>query len=70
MEIKINNSQKNCYKFVFGDKFFILMIDKDNFFMEEIECVVIEKYEVIKEKLFNVDNEMIVIFMVINVLLV
>lgn len=46
------------------------MIDKDNFFMEEIECVVIEKYEVIKEKLFNVDNEMIVIFMVINVLLV
>lgn len=68
METKINNSQKNRYKFVFGDKPFTLTTDKDNLFMEEIERVATEKYEAIKEKLPNADNETIAILMAINAL--
>ena len=47
METKINNSQKNRYKFVFGDKPLTLTTDKDNLFMEETERVATEKYEAI-----------------------
>lgn len=68
METKINNSQKNRYKFVFGDKPLTLTTDKDNLFMEEIERVATEKYEAIKEKLPNADNETIAILMAINAL--
>lgn len=68
METKINNSQKNRYKFVFGDKPLTLTTDKDNLFMEEIERVATEKYEAIKEKLPNADNETISILMAINAL--
>lgn len=68
METKINNSQKNRYKFVFGDKPLTLTTDKDNLFMEEIERVATEKYEAIKEKLPNTDNETIAILMAINAL--
>ncbi|HHR3221052.1 TPA: cell division protein ZapA [Streptococcus agalactiae] len=68
METKINNSQKNRYKFVFGDKHLTLTTDKDNLFMEEIERVATEKYEAIKEKLPNADNETIAILMAINAL--
>ncbi|HFH6775725.1 TPA: hypothetical protein ACIOGE_001273 [Streptococcus agalactiae] len=68
METKINNSQKNRYKFVFGDKLLTLTTDKDNLFMEEIERVATEKYEAIKEKLPNADNETIAILMAINAL--
>ncbi|HFI5267154.1 TPA: cell division protein ZapA [Streptococcus agalactiae] len=68
METKINNSQKNRYKFVFGDKSLTLTTDKDNLFMEEIERVATEKYEAIKEKLPNADNETIAILMAINAL--
>ncbi|MCD0023590.1 hypothetical protein HK319_07550 [Streptococcus agalactiae] len=42
--------------------------DKDNLFMEEIERVATEKYEAIKEKLPNADNETIAILMAINAL--
>lgn len=68
METKINNSQKNRYKFVFGDKPLTLTTDKDNLFMEEIERVATEKYEAIKEKLPNADSETIAILMAINAL--
>ncbi|MCC9743861.1 hypothetical protein HK242_03955 [Streptococcus agalactiae] len=68
METKINNSQKIRYKFVFGDKPLTLTTDKDNLFMEEIERVATEKYEAIKEKLPNADNETIAILMAINAL--
>ena len=68
METKINKSQKNRYKFVFGDKPLTLTTDKDNLFMEEIERVATEKYEAIKEKLPNADNETIAILMAINAL--
>ncbi|MCC9746218.1 hypothetical protein HK240_04225 [Streptococcus agalactiae] len=68
METKINNIQKNRYKFVFGDKPLTLTTDKDNLFMEEIERVATEKYEAIKEKLPNADNETIAILMAINAL--
>ncbi|MCC9692381.1 hypothetical protein LZU58_01355, partial [Streptococcus agalactiae] len=61
-------SQKNRYKFVFGDKPLTLTTDKDNLFMEEIERVATEKYEAIKEKLPNADNETIAILMAINAL--
>ncbi|MCC9712503.1 hypothetical protein LZ154_01080, partial [Streptococcus agalactiae] len=56
------------YKFVFGDKPLTLTTDKDNLFMEEIERVATEKYEAIKEKLPNADNETIAILMAINAL--
>ncbi|MCC9700834.1 hypothetical protein HK258_00115, partial [Streptococcus agalactiae] len=59
---------KNRYKFVFGDKPLTLTTDKDNLFMEEIERVATEKYEAIKEKLPNADNETIAILMAINAL--
>lgn len=65
METKI---KKNRYKFVFGDKPLTLTTDKDNLFMEEIERVATEKYEAIKEKLPNADNETIAILMAINAL--
>ncbi|MDE7538278.1 hypothetical protein LZ110_09765 [Streptococcus agalactiae] len=68
METKINNSQKNRYKFVCGEKPLTLTTDKDNLFMEEIERVATEKYEAIKEKLPNADNETIAILMAINAL--
>ncbi|MCC9682651.1 hypothetical protein HK168_00730, partial [Streptococcus agalactiae] len=55
-------------KFVFGDKPLTLTTDKDNLFMEEIERVATEKYEAIKEKLPNADNETIAILMAINAL--
>ncbi|MCC9681025.1 hypothetical protein HK255_07205, partial [Streptococcus agalactiae] len=54
--------------FVFGDKPLTLTTDKDNLFMEEIERVATEKYEAIKEKLPNADNETIAILMAINAL--
>ena len=68
METKINNSQKKRYKFFFVDKPLTLTTDKDNLFMEEIERVATEKYEAIKEKLPNADNETIAILMAINAL--
>lgn len=57
---------KNRYKFVFGEKSLTLATDKDNLFMEEVERVAKEKYNTIKEKLPQADNETIAILMAIN----
>ncbi|WP_019323785.1 hypothetical protein [Streptococcus mutans] len=61
-------TSKNRYKFVFGEKALTLTTDKDNLFMEEIERVAKEKYDAIKEKLPQADNETIAILMAINAL--
>ncbi|MGT2907478.1 cell division protein ZapA [Streptococcus dentiloxodontae] len=58
----------NRYKFNFGEKSLTLTTDKDNLFMEEVERVAHEKYEGIKEKLPNADNETVAILMAINAL--
>ncbi|EHJ53118.1 hypothetical protein [Streptococcus macacae] len=61
-------TSKNRYKFTFGEKTLTLTTDKDNLFMEEIERVAREKYEAIKEKLPQADDETIAILMAINAL--
>ncbi|MGT2888098.1 hypothetical protein N1495_08680 [Streptococcus didelphis] len=58
----------NRYKFTFGDKTLTLTTDKDNLFMEEIEQVAREKYNAIKDKLPEADNETVAILMAINTL--
>ncbi|MGF0070392.1 hypothetical protein [Streptococcus orisratti] len=57
---------KNRYKFTFGEKVLTLTTDKDNLFMEEVERVALEKYQAIKERLPQADNETIAILMTIN----
>ncbi|MGT2802099.1 hypothetical protein SAMN02910293_01236 [Streptococcus henryi] len=57
---------KNRYKFTFGEKTLTLTTDKDNLFMEEVERVAKEKYNAIKEKLPQADNETLAILMTIN----
>ncbi|MCU9533040.1 cell division protein ZapA [Streptococcus sp. CSL10205-OR2] len=59
---------KNRYKFTFGDKSLTLTTDKDNLFMEEVERVAREKYEAIKQKLPQADNETVAILMAVNTL--
>ena len=59
---------KNRYKFVFGEKSLTLTTDKDNLFMEEVERVAKEKYNTIKEKFPQADNETIAILMALNLL--
>ena len=61
-------TSKNRYKFTFGEKALTLTTDNDNLFMEEIERVAKEKYDAIKEKLPQADNETIAILMAINAL--
>ena len=61
-------TSKNRYKFTFGEKALTLTTDKDNLFMEEIERVAKEKYDAIKEKLPQADNETIAILMAIHAL--
>ena len=61
-----NMKSKNRYKFVFGEKPLTLTTDKDNLFMEEVERVAKEKYNVIREKLPQADDEMVAILMAIN----
>ncbi|WNZ88138.1 hypothetical protein QYR58_08090 [Streptococcus iniae] len=56
----------NRYKFTFGEKSLTLTTDKDNLFMEEVEHVAKEKYQAIKAKLPEADNETIAILMAIN----
>ncbi|MFC3927283.1 hypothetical protein ACVR05_04995 [Streptococcus caprae] len=62
--------EKNRYKFVFGDKPLTLTTDKDNLFMEEVERLAREKYDAIKAKLPQADNETVAILMAINSLTV
>ena len=57
---------KNRYKFTFGEKVLTLTTDKDNLCMEEVERVALEKYQAIKERLPQADNETIAILMTIN----
>lgn len=59
-------ANKNRYKFTFGEKKITLTTDKDNLFMEEVERVALEKYDAIKEKLPQADDETIAILMAIN----
>ncbi|MGT2833062.1 cell division protein ZapA [Streptococcus halotolerans] len=61
-------TKKNRYKFVFGDRPLTLTTDKDNLFMEEVERVAKEKYEAIREKVPEADNETLAILLAINVL--
>lgn len=59
---------KNRYKFTFGDKKLTLTTDKDNLFMEEVERVAREKYDAIKAKLPDADNETLAILLAVNTL--
>lgn len=59
-------ASKNRYKFHFGEKKLTLTTDKDNLFMEEVERVAHEKYNIIKEQMKKADNETIAILMAIN----
>lgn len=61
-------TEKNRYKFVFGDRPLTLTTDKDNLFMEEVERIAKEKYDAIREKLPEADNETLAILMAINAL--
>lgn len=61
-------TKKNRYKFVFGDRPLTLTTDKDNLFMEEVERVAKEKYEAIRGKLPEADNETLAILLAINAL--
>lgn len=61
-------TNKNRYKFQFGDKPLTLTTDKDNLFMEEVERVAREKYDAIKRNIPEADNETIAILMAINTL--
>lgn len=59
-------TEKNRYKFHFGKKPLILTTDKDNLFMEEVERLARLKYDAIKAKLPQADDEMVAILMAIN----
>ncbi|MGT2958541.1 hypothetical protein A9Q68_06550 [Streptococcus bovimastitidis] len=56
----------NRFKFTFGEKNLTLTTDKDNLFMEEVEHVAREKYNAIKARLPEADNETVAILMAIN----
>ncbi|CAM4074016.1 hypothetical protein AT575_00725 [Streptococcus penaeicida] len=59
-------NSNNRFKFTFGEKNLTLTTDKDNLFMEEVEHVAKEKYNAIKARLPEADNETIAILMAIN----
>ncbi|MFU2182094.1 cell division protein ZapA [Streptococcus hyovaginalis] len=61
-------TKKNRYKFIFGDRPLTLTTDKDNLFMEEVERIAKEKYDAIREKLPEADNETLAILLAINAL--
>ncbi|HEL1275425.1 TPA: hypothetical protein TVR16_000886 [Streptococcus equi subsp. zooepidemicus] len=58
----------NRYKLTFGEKTLTLTTDKDNLFMEEVDRVAKEKYQAIKERLPEADDETVAILMTINTL--
>lgn len=58
----------NRYKFTFGEKQLTLTTEHDNLFMEEIERVAQEKYQVIKEKMPTADPETLALLLAINTL--
>ena len=56
----------NRYKFIFGNKTMTLTTGFDNLFMEEVEKVAIEKYQAIKERMPQADDETLAILLAIN----
>lgn len=58
----------NRYKLTFGEKTLTLTTDQDNLFMEEVDRVAKEKYQAIKERLPEADDETVAILMTINTL--
>ncbi|HEM3560219.1 TPA: cell division protein ZapA [Streptococcus suis] len=58
----------NRYKFTFGEKQLTVTTEHDNLFMEEIERVVQEKYQAIKEKMPTADPETLALLLAINAL--
>lgn len=59
---------KNRYKFTFGAKTLTLTTDKDNLFMEEVERLAQEKYQLLKDKLPQADDETLAILLAVNTL--
>lgn len=58
----------NRYKFTFGKKQLTVTTEHDNLFMEEIERLVLEKYQALEEKLPNADAETKALLLAINAL--
>ncbi|MTB63568.1 hypothetical protein GGG87_00900 [Streptococcus sp. zg-86] len=58
----------NRYKFTFGEKQLTLTTEHDNLFMEEIERILQEKYQAIKEKMPTADSETLALLLAINAL--
>ncbi|KXT77969.1 cell division protein ZapA [Streptococcus sp. DD13] len=56
----------NRYKFTFGEKQLTLTTEHNNLFMEEIERLIQEKYQAIKEKLPHADAETLALLLAIN----
>ena len=56
----------NRYKFTFGKKTLTLTTGHDNLFMEEVEKVAKEKYQAIKERMPNADDETLALLLAIN----
>lgn len=56
----------NRYKFTFGNKTMTLTTGFDNLFMEEVEKVATEKYQAIKERMPQADDETLAILLAIN----
>lgn len=56
----------NRYKFTFGNKTLTLTTEHDNLFMEEVEKVAQEKYQALKERMPQADDETLAILLAIN----
>ena len=56
----------NRYKFTFGKKTMTLTTGFDNLFMEEVEKVATEKYQAIKERMPQADDEVLAILLAVN----
>ena len=56
----------NRYKFTFGNKTLTLTTEHENLFMEEVEKVAQEKYQALKERMPQADDETLAILLAIN----
>lgn len=56
----------NRYKFTFGVRTLTLTTEHDNLFMEEVERVVHEKYEALREKMPTADPETLALLLAVN----
>ncbi|MBM7635297.1 hypothetical protein [Streptococcus saliviloxodontae] len=66
MTSQTKKKNMNRYKFTFGSKDLTLTTEKSNLFMEEVEQVAREKYEDIKKRVPDADNETVAILLAIN----